>query len=787
MPPIRTRRSSVLAALVSLLLLAASSSALALTTLVVTLGTDNDPGGVGEVGDLRSMLNAMNQNLNVAPDDYAIVFAFPMTIQLNGILPVVNNSANPVNVTIGNPGSTISVTIDGNSGAYPGLFVPTGTVTIQNLAFQNTTARGGNGGNGISGGGGGMGAGGAIYAPQTFLNGSNPAITLINVSINNTSAVGGNGGNSLTGGSATGNEGGGGGGGFGGHGGSVTTTGSTGGGGGGGFGGNGGDVTLSLDDMLGGGGGGGGGIGSRATLGTLTNLGHGGTDQDVGVDGNGYGVATAAGAGGGGNAGGSNGGGGGGGASVGGFTSAGGGGGGSVGMNGTQPQGAIAPKAALPSGGFGGDGGGGGGAAVVVTGFSNDVDGSAANGGHGGGGGGGAGTGAYDTDYTVRGGTGGVGGGGGGGGADQSGTTPAGGGNSSGGGGGAGGGPSNGTTALGGADLGTLGGGTGGAGANFVGVGSGGGGGGGGSGLGGAIFVDSNLNFTVRALAGVPTTFATTNTSTQAGVHGTGGAGATDGTDGSALGNSIFLRAGSSLTFVANDVADLLTLGAEVAFVDDTAFGGGGTSVFVRGDGTVVYNGTTSYAGSVAVRNATFRVNGQVDQAQVLVDRDSGFSPQRGTLGGTGALTGNVFVNVGAIAPDAGATLTLGSLTMGSPASSAVRIAIGSGGASRVAVTGAASLAGTLEIDLATAANKPGSYVVLTSSAVSGTFGAVAFTGATPAVYSVTYQPTYVQLDIVKGALPEIPVPVDAAWMLAGLALLIAGAAAAEQRRRERA
>ena len=152
---------------------------------------------MGEVGDLRYCLNTMNQGLNTTPDDYAIIFAFPMTIQLNGILPIINNSSNPVNITIGNPGSTPTVTIDGNSGAYSGFFIPMGNVTIQNMIFQNLTAKGGNGGDGISGGGGGMGAGGAIYAPQSFLNGSNPSITLMNVSINNCSAVGGNGGSYL--------------------------------------------------------------------------------------------------------------------------------------------------------------------------------------------------------------------------------------------------------------------------------------------------------------------------------------------------------------------------------------------------------------------------------------------------------------------------------------------------------------------------------------------------------------------------------------------------------------
>lgn len=218
--PVVCRTIGLLATLV------AAGQALALTTLQVTLSTDNDPGGIGEVGDLRFVLNVMNQDLNTVPDDYAIVFATPMTIQLNGILPIVNNSPNPVNITIGNPGSTLTVTIDGNAGAYRGLFIPMGNVTVQNMVLQNMTARGGRDGDGISGGGGGLGAGGAIYAPQIFLNGSNPSIRLVNVAINNSAAVGGNGGSYVSI-SLTGFEGGGGGGGFGGDGGTVSTEGSS--------------------------------------------------------------------------------------------------------------------------------------------------------------------------------------------------------------------------------------------------------------------------------------------------------------------------------------------------------------------------------------------------------------------------------------------------------------------------------------------------------------------------------------------------------------------------------
>lgn len=728
-----------------------------LTTLHVTLSSDGNPGGMGDVGDLRYALNTMNQGLNTIPDDYAIVFDSPMTIQLNGILPIINNSTNTVNIIIGNTGSTPTVTIDGNSGAYSGFLIPIGNVTIQNMIFQNLSAKGGNGGDGIAGGGGGMGAGGAIYTPQFFLNGSNPSIILMNVTVDNCSAVGGNGG-SYIGDSATGNEGGGGGGGFSGNGGSITTTGITGGGGGGGFGGDGGDVTLSIDSS-GGGGGGGGGIGSRGNTGTLTNVGLGGSDQGSGTDGNGYGLSITAGSGADGNTGGNYAGGGGGG-------SIGGGGGGSFGFAGLLPQGALAPGAsAIPSGGLGGDGGGGGGGGVVITSSTNSIDGQAGNGGYGGGGGGGAGTGASDFAYTVQGGSGGIGGGGGGGGVNQSGTTSASGGNSLGGGGGAGGGPSNGISSCGGNDIGNLGGGSGGMGASSYGTGFGGGGGGGGSGLGGAIFVDNNLNFTIQAFPGIPTTFNTTNNVTQAGIHGTGGSGAEDGLDGSALGNSIFLRSGSSLTFMAQNIGDLLTLGDQVAFTDDTTFGGEGTNVFVGGNGTVIYNGTTDYAGTITINNADFEVNGLINTAPIFVCRNIGFSAQRGTLSGSGTLTGDVFVNSGTISPDTGETLTLGNLTLTSAdqinnaLGSLVFIEIDSSGTSLVSVTGPAALAGTLEIELDQSA-QPGTYTILNSSGITGTFDTITFTGTVPN-YTLSYlpvgNPTFVQFDFIGNPTPPTP------------------------------
>src|SRR5438046_4689133 len=103
---------------------------------------------------------------------------------------------------------------------------------------------------------------------------------------------------------------------------------------------------------------------------------------------------------------------------------------------------------------------------------------------------------------------------------------------------------------------------------------------------------------------------------------------------------------------MAQDAGDVLTLGDQVAFTDDTAFGAGGTSVFVKGNGTVVYNGTTGYQGTVTINNANFKVNGVINAASIFVCRNSGFSAQRGTLSGIGTLTGDVFANSGTISPD---------------------------------------------------------------------------------------------------------------------------------------
>ena len=189
---------------------------------------------------------------------------------------------------------------------YRGLFVYSGSATVQDLTITNAVAKGGDGGEGGWSGGGGAGLGGAL-----FVN-AGATVTVANVNLNGNVAQGGAGGNSGAG--------------------SVA--------GGGGMGGAGG---ASIDS----GGGGGGGIGAGAAGGNAP-----GTNGAAGIA---VGAANAGNGAGGGapGTGGADGGGGGAGA----FQA---GGGGGVG-------GASAIGLAGGNGGFGGGGGGGMGGAIFVV------------------------------------------------------------------------------------------------------------------------------------------------------------------------------------------------------------------------------------------------------------------------------------------------------------------------------------------------------------------------------------------------------------------------------------
>ena len=360
---------------------------------------------ISSINDLAGAIEAVNSGAGGANASYTIVFSdamgySPYTMSIGsggtGDLPAIevptgssltiNGNSDSGGIQWGLGGS--NDTLDGG-GTYRGLFVYSGTVTIENLNLTNVAAVGGNGGTG--GGGGGAGLGGAVFV------GAAANVTLSNVGFSNDAAKGG------AGGTANGNGAGGGGGlgGNGGNAGSGTAHGAGGGGGiggrnTGGFGGNASGGQGYNGQAFGGGSGlvaGQGGGQGYITVRTTGQGGHGGiAGETVG--------------------GGTNGGGGGGGGVNGSVQPGGGGGGGIGGSNGVRGLGG--------NGGFGGGGGGGfygGGSGGFGGGGGGAPNGPGGQGGFGGGGGlgasGEAGAGGYGGgNAAANGGGGGLGAGG---------------------------------------------------------------------------------------------------------------------------------------------------------------------------------------------------------------------------------------------------------------------------------------------------------------------------------------------------------------------------------------
>ena len=104
-------------ALVAVILAFTSSSLLALTTLTVTISSDNTPGGQidsATSGDLRYCINyILNQQAQGIAQDYNVVFAPGVnSIQLSAKLSMVNLLGSDT-IVIGNPDPATPVVITG--------------------------------------------------------------------------------------------------------------------------------------------------------------------------------------------------------------------------------------------------------------------------------------------------------------------------------------------------------------------------------------------------------------------------------------------------------------------------------------------------------------------------------------------------------------------------------------------------------------------------------------------------------------------------------------------------
>jgi hypothetical protein len=552
----------------------------------------NNTFNVGSQADLNNAIETIDST--TTPGTYTIKLTGTITETSAGLFVLA--PAPGVVVDVDGGGFTINGE-DFGQAFFGGLAVTTGTVSISDLTFKDTLARGGAGQNG---GGGGAGLGGGLFV------GSTAVVTLNKVDFVDDAARGGAGGHAGTGGGVGGNSsliyaplGGGGTGGTpglpstnsdtpGGTGGNGSTAGQ---GVSGGRGGDGGRGFQPGTDAFGesGSDGGDGGKGAMGGVG-----GRGGSGGDGGIGGSGIGPLAAPYDGGDAGKGGD-----GGDAGDGGY-GAGGGGGGRGGAAGRGALGLTGPNGTMGMASDGGDGGDGGKGGVGGYGGGGGAGGAGAVGGGGGtgqsidganGGAGGKGGDAGNGDFGAGGGGGGPAGNGG-----RAGPTNAGVGSP----GSAGAGGSGGKAGLGG-----FGGGKGADGSNgFAGPSSEssqvppqafGGAGGGGLGAGGAIFVADGGQLTVDG--GLINGGTVTG-----GLSGGPGAGA-----GSFYGSGIFIE-GTNTISLATPANTTLTISNVIA--DEQASGGIGKGTLrIGAGGTVDLDATNNFTGGVTITGGTLELS----------------------------------------------------------------------------------------------------------------------------------------------------------------------------------
>jgi fibronectin-binding autotransporter adhesin len=170
----------------------------------------------------------------------------------------------------------------------------------------------------------------------------------------------------------------------------------------------------------------------------------------------------------------------------------------------------------------------------------------------------------------------------------------------------------------------------------------------------------------------------------------------------------------------------------------------GGTGGLTKtGAGTLTLAGASSYAGATTVNGGTLSVTGSVASAMTAA---SG-----GTLGGTGTVGATTVASGGTIAPGVGGAGTLhvtGPLTLAGGSTTAV--AVTPAAATQIAVTGAASLGGTLALSPAAGTYANGTdYKLISASSVNGTFSSI--TGAAGLNIASTVQYSATGVDLILG------------------------------------
>ncbi len=205
----------------------------------------------------------------------------------------------------------------------------------------------------------------------------------------------------------------------------------------------------------------------------------------------------------------------------------------------------------------------------------------------------------------------------------------------------------------------------------------------------------------------------------------------------------------SSLASVADVGSGQLDLGEDNT---STTFAGSiqGTGTLVKvGSGTFTLAGTNTLSGLTTISGGILIVNGSLG---------GGVAVGAGTiLKGTGSVAGNVNVNNGGTIQPGNSigSITVGSLTLNS--SSNVDIEIDPTSASQIISTGAANLAGALNVIVDAGSYSNQTYTIITASSVSGTFSSLNAAGPglrSGMIFSVVYDPTLVQLVLIAPFIP---------------------------------
>jgi autotransporter-associated beta strand protein len=211
-------------------------------------------------------------------------------------------------------------------------------------------------------------------------------------------------------------------------------------------------------------------------------------------------------------------------------------------------------------------------------------------------------------------------------------------------------------------------------------------------------------------------------------------------------GGTLQIGAGGTTGSIVGDIVNGGTLIFDRS--DTVTFGGtisGGGALVQAGGGTLILNGTSTFNGPTAVTAGTLIIGDSTHSSAGVL---GGVTVSNNAIvGGYGTIGGNLVASGGVVSPgnSIGTLKVTGNYTQS--ASSKLLIEVSPTTNDVLAVSGTATLGGTLAVSLAAGAYGTKSYAILTAGSVSGTFATVSYTGGSnDMVYGIMYAPKEVDL-----------------------------------------